>query len=419
MVKPKITILGAGVSGQAAAALCQQQGLQFSLIANDREALPPDFDRTELFVVSPGLPPVSPLYRTAVASGAEMISELEFASRYAQGKILAVTGTNGKTTTTELVVYILRNAGFDARPAGNIGTALSEAVITATPETILVVEVSSFQLELCNTFQPIAGVILNLSSDHLERYAGSMEQYLQTKLRLFANIARPQNRLVGAQLARHKYFPKHLECKIVPPLPLDTIELPSGLTAPHNRANLAAAIALVHAIVDENRLPVRQIMRLVNNFTSGKHRLELFLEHNGIRYIDDSKATNPAAVIAAVEALSTHYNGRIRLILGGLDKGMNFAELMPIVHRLRKAYIYGASRETIAEALPSELESALFSDFDAAVDTACREACRGDTVLLSPACASMDQFRNYRHRGEHFQSLIKELAPTLSSATQP
>lgn len=401
-----ITILGYGISGQAAEKLCRKRAIPCTIIANDRALEPETFSACDLIIVSPGLPQSSALYQAAVGTKIEMVSELEFAARHTACRILAITGTNGKTTTTELTVHLLKACGIDARPAGNIGTALSEAILTATPETVLVVEVSSFQLELCNNFTPYAAALLNIASDHLERYHGSMKKYLKTKLKLFSHINRPERRIIGSSLSNHPLLPDSLMTGVVKPIlpPIDPAL--TALSAPHNRENLSVALGLVKTIITEDKMRSPEFIAALKSYKPGSHRLEEVLCKNGIRYIDDSKATNPAAVIAAVHTL--HQRGNIRIILGGLDKGMDFHELNLIADMLKKAYITGACRQKISEALNDTVKQVVIADFDLAVKTACQATSAGDIVLLSPACASMDNFANYRQRGEHFKQLVTQ-----------
>ncbi len=404
MSEKNITILGYGISGQAAEKLCHNLNMNCIVIASDKDPIPDNFSDSRMFIVSPGLPAASSLYQAALATNIEMISELEFASRHTSCKILAITGTNGKTTTTELTVHLLKACGIDARPAGNIGTALSEAVITATTETVLVVEVSSFQLELSHKFTPYAAALLNIASDHLERYEGSIDKYLKTKLKIFDNITKAERRIIGTSLINNPLLPNDLKASSTTLLPEIIDPTQTALSAPHNRENLSVALSLVQTIIPQEKLQSADFIAAVNSFTIDAHRMEEFMNKNGICYIDDSKATNPAAVIAAVKTLEQ--KGNIRIILGGLDKGMDFSELNKITGMLKKAYITGACRTTIAKALNNSLKQCVIEDFDQAVKTACGEAEPGDIVLLSPGCASMDKFSNYRQRGEHFKQLV-------------
>ncbi|MCF6175373.1 MAG: hypothetical protein L3J71_06370 [Victivallaceae bacterium] len=403
-----VTILGYGISGRAAEKLCRSLNINCTIIASDHDPLPDNFSDSEMFIVSPGLPPSSSLYQAAITTGVEMVSELEFATRHTPCRILAITGTNGKTTTTELTVHLLKACGIDARPAGNIGTALSEAVITATPETVLVVEVSSFQLELCHKFAPHAAALLNIASDHLERYDGSIDKYLKTKLKIFDNISLPERRIIGTSLINNPLLSDALKASCAKPLPPIIDPAMTSLSASHNIENLSVALSLVKTIVPEEKMQSVELITAIKSFTPGAHRLDQFLCRNGIRYIDDSKATNPAAVIAAVTTL--HKSGNIRIILGGLDKAMDFSELNIIAGMLKKAYITGACRDKTSSALDSMVKRTVIADFDNAVETACNEAQPGDIILLSPGCASMDCFENYRQRGEHFKHLVTDLA---------
>jgi UDP-N-acetylmuramoylalanine--D-glutamate ligase len=399
-----VTILGYGISGRAAEKLCHNQNINCTIIENDHDPLPDNFSDSEMFIVSPGLPQSSSLYQAAITTNIEMVSELEFAASYTPCRILAITGTNGKTTTTELTVHLLNACGIDARPSGNIGTALSEAVITATPETVLVVEVSSFQLELCHKFAPHAAALLNIASDHLERYDGSINKYLKTKLKIFDNISLPERRIIGTSLIDNPLLSDALKASCAKPLSPIIDPAVTSLSAPHNIENLSVALSLIKTIVPEEKMYSTEFIAAIKSFIPGTHRMEDFLTKNGIRYVDDSKATNPAAVIAAVTTL--YKKGKIRIILGGLDKGMDFSELNQIATMLEKAYITGACRETISHALNKSLPQTIITDFDAAVKTVCNEAQPGDIVLLSPACASMDCFDNYRQRGKHFKNIV-------------
>jgi UDP-N-acetylmuramoylalanine--D-glutamate ligase len=408
MPNSNITILGYGVSGRATEMLCNKLNINCTIIAHDSDLLPDHFTDSKMIIVSPGLPHTSSLYQAATATGIEMVSELEFAARHTPCRILAITGTNGKTTTTELTVHLLKACGIDARPAGNIGIALSEAVLTSTPDTVLVVEVSSFQLELCHKFTPYAAALLNIASDHLDRYHGSIDKYLQTKLKIFTNITMPERCILGLSLMNSPLLADKFknDCISEESQIIDLSQ--TELSAPHNMENLSAALSLVKTIVTEEIMASSEFINAIKSFKPGSHRLEQFMCKNNIRYIDDSKATNPAAVIAAVTAL--HDSGNIRIILGGMDKGMDFTELNSITPLLEKAYITGACCNKLSHTLDCSIKKVVITDFDTAVETACNEACPGDIVLLSPGCASMDCFDNYRQRGEHFKNLVTQFS---------
>ena len=395
----KIAILGGGVSGRGAALLAEKKGSS-AVILNDGEnkGLPAD---AGLIVASPGVHPLrSALYKAAQESGKEFISEMEYGFRHFKGRVAAITGTNGKTTTTELTVFLLKEAGFNAVAAGNIGVPLSEVAAQETQPDIAVVEVSSFQLELIDTFAPQAAVLLNLESDHEDRYAGGFKEYCAVKRKIFDRVPE-ENCIRGLSFAdaprRVLYEGDTLVCDGRKLFDVTLTEL----SAPHNRENLAAAVELFLRFAPEktNILP-----EAVKKFRCGRHRIEFFHERQGKRFYDDSKGTNPAAVVAAVKAVP----GKIVLLAGGLDKGMDFSILSSVAHRVRAVVLYGQCREPIARVFR---ESGVpvrdcGTDFEYAVDTALHTACTGDAVMLSPGCASMDMFKNYQERGEKFKELV-------------
>ena len=395
----KIAILGGGVSGRGAALLAEKKGTS-AVILNDGEnkGLPAD---AGLIVASPGVHPLhSALYKAAQESGKEFISEMEYGFRHFKGRVAAITGTNGKTTTTELTVFLLREAGFNAVAAGNIGVPLSEVAAQETQPDIAVVEVSSFQLELIDTFAPQAAVLLNLESDHEDRYAGGFKEYCAVKRKIFDRVPE-ENRIRGLSFAdaprRVLYEGDTLVCDGRKLFDVTLTEL----SAPHNRENLAAAVELFLRFAPEK---INILPEAVKKFRCGRHRIEFFHERQGKRFYDDSKGTNPAAVVAAVKAVP----GKIVLLAGGLDKGMDFSILSSVAHRVRAVVLYGQCREPIARVFR---ESGVpvwdcGTDFEYAVDTALHTACNGDAVMLSPGCASMDMFKNYQERGEKFKELV-------------
>ena len=396
----KLIVLGNGVSGKAAARLGDKLGFQVDIL-DDKDHIKV-FPECDLIVVSPGLSPLkSPLYQLAAQSGVEMIGELEFAYRYYKGKILAITGTNGKTTTTELTAFLLNAFGVEALTAGNIGIPLSE-LAADDKDCVAVVEVSSFQLEKAPGFTPYAAVLLNLASDHEDRYAGGYDEYCAVKLGIFDHV--PENRQI-----RGLSFPDaprrvsvqghdlYVDGQYV--LDLKT----TALSAPHNAENLAAATELLLQLVPEACMDER-FAGAVRAFLPGRHRQEIAAVIDDITYINDSKATNPASTIAAVRAVS----GKCVIMLGGLDKGMDFSVLADLAGSFRAVVLYGECREKIAAVFAGKVSCHdCGSDFDLAFDTAQKLAHPGDTVLLSPACASMDMFKNYQERGDRFCQLAK------------
>ena len=411
-----IRILGSGQSGKAAAQLAECLKIPAVILSDDDTPAPNNnFQDCLLIVVSPGIPPLSPLYCEAVASGVEIISELEFAARHFPGKYLAITGTNGKTTTTELTTHLLQALKINAIAAGNIGhpfcSVCADVIDRRLPaDTLPVIEVSSFQLERVKIFAPIAAVILNVAEDHLDRYPNGMNEYAATKEKIFAH-APPENRLYGVSYKPGQANSRfRIENDMIKFGSLDLAAFAKlQLKGQHNQENVLAALELVSRVLPLTASHVPSLRNALENFAPGRHRIEKVMGHNGITYIDDSKGTNPAAVIAAIESIpDTGKN--IRLILGGLDKGMDFTPLGNYAARIEKAYILGECREKLYQTLHASLNCERFTDFDTCVLSACREAVAGDTVLLSPGCASWDMFKNYKERGERFRKLIAEMA---------
>ncbi len=414
----KIAIIGYGVSGRAVEDLCKKKG-HLSTVFDDNlsEKIPTSDELSpfELIVVSPGVPPYSKTYQAAVKSGVELISEMEFGFRHCSKPVIAITGTNGKTTTTELTVALLNACGYDAKPTGNIGTPLSAAVAEQGTDTVFVTEVSSFQLEKVSSFSPVAAAVLNIASDHLDRYDNNINKYADTKFAMLEKVA-PENRIIGVSLENDSGFavPEHcpatimlknnfLYCADKKLVSLDELKL----RGPHNTENIIVALQLVAAYAGTDKLFVPELLDALREFSPGSHRLETFAVKDGVTFVNDSKATNPHATLAALKAVANGKN--VRLLLGGLDKGMDFSELIPGMDFVKKAYLMGECRETIAKALQDSVEYHLYWSFDLAVQAAAIDAEPGDVVLLSPACASMDMFKNYAERGEKFTELVKSL----------
>lgn len=383
------------------------------------------FLKAELIVVSPGVPLSLPPLEKARQAGVEIISEIELASRYLQGSIVAITGTNGKTTTTTLVGEIFKESGFRVQVGGNIGTPLVSLVASSTPETWNIVEVSSFQLEAIRSFRPHIAVILNITPDHLDRYA-SVEAYAEAKLRLlrnqqtadFAVLNQEDARLQRAaaklrsqvfwfsasrEVARGSYFDgKQLMLKSgdsrEPVLPRHEV----ALKGQHNLENVTAAITAAH--LAGAALP--GIAAGVRNFKAVEHRLEPVAEIAGVHFYNDSKATNVDATIKALEA----FDAGVILILGGRDKGGDFRPLFPLVRqRVRSLVLIGETSEKIRSQLAEAAPILQAKDLDDAVRLSFEQAKPGDTVLLAPACASFDMFQNYEHRGREFKRAVQGL----------
>ena len=377
-------------------------------------------------VKSPGVPREAPVIAAALERDLEVMGELEVAWRATPNRFVAVTGTNGKTTTVELLGHIYRTAGEPVAVAGNVGTPLSALAGEIDPDATVICEASSFQLEDSVAFAPECAVFLNLAPDHLDRH-GTLEDYLAAKLRIFANQGNDDvavynaddPELAGVDLggcARRIAFCHGAgpDCEVAfaeetifydgePLLAVDEL----GLFGEHNIANaMAAAAAALSMGVD--REAVREGLR---SFAGVPHRLEQVAELGGVRFVNDSKATNVASAAVGLRAFA----GGVRAILGGSEKGEPYAPLLdPVRERCVACYLTGASAGRLAEALAPAIadgvELHLCEDLEEAVRLAAHAARPGETVLLSPACASFDAFENFEERGERFRQIVGELA---------
>ena len=413
-------ILGNGVSGKAAYKLCEKKGYTATIISDDTIPSLSECQAYDEIIVSPGLPPTNFLYLQAIQSGRPIISELEFATRYTTNPIIAITGTNGKTTTVELTTALLNAAGENAIACGNIGLPVSEAILNIDKDTILVIEVSSFQLERCIEFAPDVAVILNITSDHIDRYE-NFQEYADTKLKILDNT-NPFNALVHKDLLPFLSFEKHngINVFFISPNSLSGedpyIFIDRGpyvaiedlkLKGTHNYENIMAALTAVSLLKGDDFIQQDTIRNALCNFSTSEHRLEQILEKDGIIYINDSKSTNPDAVIKAVECVGDNKN--VILILGGLDKEMDFTPLASLEKYIKECHIMGECRHKLEDTLKNSLPTVLHDSFDAAVQAAISTATTGDIVLLSPGCASMDMFKNYKERGNKFKEMICNL----------
>ena len=388
-------VLGLARSGRAAQAALEAEGTE--VVAADR-TLGNDADRTllegvEVLVKSPGVPGETPLVVAARERGIPVWSEIELGFRLLDNPILAVTGTKGKTTTSELLGHIL-----GAPVAGNVGRALTELVGAIDPGRPIVCEVSSFQLEDVESFAPAVAVLLNLERDHLDRH-GSLEAYHAAKLRVFRNQGPSDFAVVPAGFDAVGGAATRIEFSGADELPAEPL-----LLGPHNRANAAAATAAARALGTGDE----KIAAGLSSFTGVPHRLELVGEVAGVRYVNDSIATNTLAVAAAL----TTFASPVHLILGGRAKGEPFDELAGLVARssVVTAYLVGEAAETLAVDLGyANVPFLHATTLERAVAEAASAARAGDVVLLSPACASYDQFRDFEQRGEEFRRLVQNL----------
>jgi UDP-N-acetylmuramoylalanine--D-glutamate ligase len=352
----------------------------------------------DLLVKSPGVPPEAPLAAAARELEITIWSEVELGFRLLGNPILGVTGTNGKTTTSELLGAIFRAAGRDVAVAGNVGRPLSGLDGALARDAWVVCELSSFQLEDIEAFRPRIAVLLNLAPDHLDRHA-SIDEYHAAKLRIFENQTTEDVAVVPRGFPAVPGEAERIEFALGDELPAEP-----SIPGEHNRENAAAATAAARAagIGDD------AIATGLADFPGVPHRLELVGEAGGVRFVNDSKATNPEA---AERALSAYPPG-IRLILGGSRKGIPFSRLAKRARSagVGQAYLIGDSADEIAEALAAEGVRFTYSRTLAqAVADAYRDAEPGEVVLLSPACASYDQFRDFEERGERFRELVDAL----------
>jgi UDP-N-acetylmuramoylalanine--D-glutamate ligase len=401
-------VVGLARSGLAAASALAGRGVQ--VVAADRS---PDVDASrlgdlgvelrlgteeeallegvELVVKSPGVPAESPPVAGARSRGIPVWSEVELGYRLlpSGSRLIGVTGTNGKTTTTELLGAILRAAGRPVEVAGNVGRALTDAALAAADDSWIVCELSSFQLEDVHTFACDVAVLLNLEPDHLDRH-GTFDAYRAAKLRIF-------------ERADAKVVPRGLgidgiEFSADDPLPAEPL-----IPGRHNRENAAAATAAARAA----GVPDDAIAHALGTFPGVPHRLELVRELHGVRWVNDSKATNTAAARRGVAA----YHAPLRLILGGSLKGEDFGPFVrDLPANVCSIYLVGAASDELADALDvSGRAYVRAGDLATAVSRAAADAERGDVVLLSPACASFDQFANFEERGDTFRRLVQEL----------
>ena len=388
-------VLGLARSGRAAQAALEAGGTEVvaadRMVGNDEDLSL--LDGVEVLVKSPGVPGEAVLVVAARERGIPVWSEIELASRLLPNPIVGVTGTNGKTTTTELL-----GAMLGARTAGNVGTALSELVGDVAADEWIVCELSSFQLEDVDRFHPRIAVLLNLEPDHLDRH-GDFEAYRAAKLRIFENQDADDVAVVPGGFGDVPGGARRVEFAADDPLPAEPL-----IPGAHNRENAAAATAAAQAAgIDDAR-----IAEALRTFPGVEHRLELVAELAGVRYVNDSKATNTAAARRALTA----YDAPIHLILGGRAKGESWEELAQGIAAANvvTAYLIGEAAEPLSVDLAYANVPFLISvTLERAVAEAASAASPGDVVLLSPACASYDQFRDYEQRGEEFRRLVQNL----------
>jgi UDP-N-acetylmuramoylalanine--D-glutamate ligase len=408
-----------GALGETAARL-RAAGVKLELGGHPPSA----FFEQDLIVVSPGVPVNLPPLVLADVGGIPVWGEIELAWRFLRGKIVAITGSNGKTTTTSLVAHILETAGIPTLVGGNIGAPLISLVESSTDSTVTVAETSSFQLETIEAFRPEIGMLLNLTPDHLDRHA-SFEEYAAAKMRLFENQLERDFAILNADdsevtkrmpsrshvfwFSRQKRVAEGaflLDDQII--FRLDGSEIVVGrrseisLRGEHNVENVLAACGAAYLAGAEPAA----IASGVKTFRGVEHRLEFAGEFGGVKFYNDSKATNVDAALKAIEA----FPGPLVAILGGKDKGSPYTPLRDALRaRGRVALLIGEAAEKIAADLGDAVSCVHAGTLDRAIELAADRARPGDVVLLAPACSSFDQFENYEHRGRKFKQLVAKL----------
>ena len=444
----RVLVVGLGKSGVSAATFLQSRGARVTVSDSKAEAelgkdIPALLDRgivvetgahgertfrdQDLIVVSPGVPVNAPQLQQARAAGVKIIGEVELAARFLKGHIAAITGSNGKTTTTSLCGEILEKAGKRTQVGGNIGRPVTDLIETSAADGWNVLEISSFQLETIETFRPRIASILNITPDHLDRH-GDFATYAAAKARIFENQTAEDFAVLNADdhtcvqiagkvksqvywfgskersdqgsfvRAAEIYWRTRdgHETEIMP-----TEEIP--LKGKHNLENVLAAVCvgMLAGCTPE------QIRKAVREFKAVEHRLELVATLNGVAYYNDSKATNVDATIKALES----FPANIHIILGGKDKGSDYTVLKPLLTARAKAvYTIGAAAEKIESQITGAAPIFHAETLENAVRLAAEKAKDGDVVLLAPACASFDQFQSYEHRGRTFKELVHNMA---------
>ncbi len=442
----RIVVLGGGESGAGAAVLAKQKG--FDVFLSDSSTIKPkykamldahgisweegghteaDILNADEIIKSPGIPDKAPIIQKLKTKGTHIISEIEFAGRYTDAEMICITGSNGKTTTTMLTYHILKNAGVDVGLAGNVGNSLALQV-AETPHKVYVIELSSFQLDGMYDFKADVAILLNITPDHLDRYGYEMQNYVNAKFRILQNQT-PKDAFIfwmDDPIIAREIALRHPAATLYPFSETHkdgargytennqiVIETTNGtftmdrdllaLTGTHNLYNsLAAGIASKVAGIHNDK-----IRASLSDFTGVEHRLEKVTRVRGVDYINDSKATNVNSCWYALHSMTT----KLVLILGGTDKGNDYREIEDLVKQKVRALIFlGVDNKKLHDFFDGKIP--LIEDarsMQEAVNKAYRLAEKGDTVLLSPCCASFDLFKNYEDRGEQFKTCVRNL----------
>lgn len=447
-INKKITIIGAARSGIAAAFLLQKQGAEVFVsdispaerIQNYVELLKLNNIPFEcgshsekvydcsLMIISPGVPSDAPVIKKALERKIKIISEIELASEFCPCPIVAVTGSNGKTTTTTLIGEIFKNAGKNYVVAGNIGIAFSSVVKSLNAEYTAILEVSSFQLDFIDTFHPKVSVILNITKDHMDRYDNSIEKYADAKGRIFKNQSADDICIYNYDDGIVRNLVEKARCRKMPFSVQQGLDVGGYVDRDNNKITILSnkeKISVINindisirgthniynslaaALVAKNfGISVNTIANTLRNFKGVEHRLEFVREINGIKFINDSKATNVDSVYYALES----FNQPVILLLGGRDKGNDYFRLFNLVReKVKNIIAIGESAEKVKEQFQNYCDVKIASSMEEAVKLSYLNAEIGDVVLLSPACASFDWFDNYEHRGNVFKELVSKL----------
>lgn len=443
-MKEKIVILGAGESGTGAALLAKAKG--YDVFVSDSGTVKDKYKAelnaagiafeegkhsgekildAKILIKSPGIPDKAPIMQQAASLNIPVIDEIEFAFRHTDAKIIAITGTNGKTTTTLLTYHLMKEAGFNVGLAGNVGFSMARQVASKTFDWY-VLEISSFQLDGTETFKPEIGILLNITPDHLDRYDYTMQNYVNSKFQLIENMTRQEyfiyyadDTVIGQEMRTRSVVPQQIPVSLRPDadagVKFDGGKMTFGLKekfsidqsettlkGPHNLINTMAAVSAVYLA----GVPLEAIRAGLKTFVNAPHRLESVGVINGVEFVNDSKATNVDSVVYALGS----YDRPLVWIAGGIDKGNDYSIIRDAVKQKVRALIcLGKDNEKLKKAfgdtVPVIKETQSVKEL---VSMALEVAKEGDVVLLSPACASFDLFRNYEDRGDQFRSAVKE-----------
>jgi UDP-N-acetylmuramoylalanine--D-glutamate ligase len=450
-MKERIAILGAGESGTGAALLAKVKG--FDVFVSDQGTIKDKYrddllrnkiefeegTHTEekilnanLIVKSPGIPEKAEIIKKIKAKGIEIIDEIEFGFRYVNGKVIAITGTNGKTTTTLLTYHLMKTAGFSVSLAGNVGESLARKVANGNSDWY-VLEISSFQLDGTKSFKPEIGILLNITPDHLDRYEYNLQNYVNSKFQLIQKmdaesqfIYYAEDEVIAKEVASRKIASQKLPVSLKSvnaPVHFDgemqfnlkekfsIVQSDTTLKGPHNLINTMAAVSAVYLAGAK----LNSIREGLKTFKNAPHRLEHIAAINGVDFVNDSKATNVDSVVYGLGS----YTQSLIWIAGGIDKGNDYNMIKEQVQKKVKALIcLGKDNEKLKKffvgIVPTIHETQSVQDL---VRMALREAQKGDVVLLSPACASFDLFKNYEDRGDQFRRAVLDLKKELEGVS--